>query len=509
MRCFPAIETALCGRLSFGIATCLFCLASVLQAAPLAEGAAPRPPNIVFILADDLGYGDLGCYGQKVIATPQLDRLAAEGLRFTQFYSGSTVCAPSRYVLMTGVHTGRGHIRGNGKMELRAGETTIARRLHDRGYHTAVVGKWGLGHEGSTGVPSRQGFDHFFGYLDHVHAHNFYPTFLFRDDRREPLRNVVPNEGPTGGGVATVREQYAPDLFTDDALAYLDARAKHPDQPFFLYLAYTSPHANNEAGNKGMEIPDYGDYADKSWPDPQKGTAAMITRLDRDVGRVVDRLREQGLADNTLVLFSSDNGPHREGGRDPDFFDSNGPHRGIKRDLTDGGIRVPLIAWGPGRVPAGKTTDHIAGFVDFYATALELARGDVTDPSSPTSTKPSAATPDSPDFPQPGGVSFAPTLLGRNDQKPAEPLYWEFYERGFSQAVRAGEYKAIRHADRRKLELYDVVRDPGEATDLAEERPAMARRMADLMDATHVPSPDWPQKKSAPKGKGTPAKTSR
>ena len=504
MRCFPAKATAFSG-----MAVWLLCTAPLLRADQPTVSTSPRPPNIVFILADDLGYGDLGCYGQKVIATPRLDRLAAEGLRFTQFYSGSTVCAPSRYVLMTGVHTGRGHIRGNGKMELRAGEMTIARRLHDRGYHTAVVGKWGLGHEGSTGVPSRQGFDHFFGYLDHIHAHNFYPTFLFRDDRREPLRNVVPHEGPSGGGVATVREQYAPDLFTADALAYLDSRAKHPEQPFFLYLAYTSPHANNEAGNKGMEIPDYGDYADKPWPDPQKGTAAMISRLDKDVGRVVDRLRERGLAEDTVVLFSSDNGPHREGGRDPDFFDSNGPHRGIKRDLTDGGIRVPLIAWGPGRVPAGKSTDHVAGFVDFFATALELAADERAASTTPTSAKTPSAEPDTSGFPPPGGVSFAPTLLGRSDQKPAEPLYWEFYERGFSQAVRAGEYKAIRHADGRKLELYDVVRDPGEATDLADERPAIAQRMADLMDATHVPSPDWPRKMHAPKGKAASPGASR
>lgn len=453
--------------------------------------AAPRPPNIVFILADDLGYGDLGCYGQKVITTPRLDQLAAEGLRFTHFYSGSTVCAPSRYVLMTGVHTGRGLIRGNGKLELREGERTIARRLHDGGYRTAVIGKWGLGHEGSTGVPLKQGFDHFFGYLDHVHAHNFYPSFLFRNDRRQPLRNVVPNEGPTGGGVASVREQYAPDLFTEEALKFLDARAKQEDQPFFLYLAYTSPHANNEAGNKGMEIPDWGPYVDKDWPEPQKGTAAMITRLDRDVGRVIDRLREHGLAENTLVLFSSDNGPHREGGRDPDFFDSNGPHRGIKRDLTDGGIRVPLIAWGPGRVPAGTTTDHVAGFVDFYATACELAG--LSPPDSVQDDRPIA-----------GGVSFAPTLLGKTHQLPAAPLYWEFYERGFSQAVRSGPHKGIRRGEGQPVEVYDVVSDPGEETNLAESRPDLARKLTGLMDSSHVPSRDWPKTKPAGKKKDNP-----
>jgi arylsulfatase A-like enzyme len=459
-----------------------------LTTPPRDAHSAPRPPNIVFILADDLGYGDLGCYGQKRIATPRLDRLAAEGLRFTNFYSGSTVCAPSRYVLMTGVHTGRGLIRGNGKLELREGERTIARRLQSAGYHTAVIGKWGLGHEGSTGVPSKQGFDHFFGYLNHVHAHNFYPTFLFRNDHRESLRNVVPNEGPTGGGVASVREQYAPDLFTEDALRYLDESAQQVDHPFFLCLAYTSPHANNEAGNKGMEIPDWGPYADKDWPEPQKGTAAMITRLDRDIGRVIDRLRERGLAENTIVLFSSDNGPHREGGRDPDFFDSNGPLRGIKRDLTDGGIRVPMIAWGPGRVPSGKTSDHVAGFVDIFATASELANHSTDAPGDDN--RPAAA-----------GVSFAPTLLGRDNQQPAEPLYWEFYERGFSQAIRVGPHKGIRRGADSVIEVYDVVSDPGEETNLAATQPELATKLTALIDAAHVPSPDWPKNPPAAKVK--------
>ncbi len=436
-----------------------------------------------------------------MIATPRLDRLAAEGLRFTQFYSGSTVCAPSRYVLMTGVHTGRGHIRGNGKMELRAGETTIARRLHDRGYHTAVVGKWGLGHEGSTGVPSRQGFDHFFGYLDHVHAHNFYPTFLFRDDRREPLRNVVPNEGPTGGGVATVREQYAPDLFTDDALAYLDARAKHPDQPFFLYLAYTSPHANNEAGNKGMEIPDYGDYADKPWPDPQKGTAAMITRLDRDVGRVVDRLRERRLADNTLVLFSSDNGPHREGDATPTSS-------------------TPMV-----RTAASSATSPTAAFVSRSSLGARDGsppeRQPTTSPASSTFTRPLWNSP-------PTRERLRPLRLpgNRRRRNPTNQVFPHLAESvspphcsvGATRNQRSRSTGSFTNAAFRKRFGRESTKRSGTPTAvnsscmmssaIRARRPTwrgateVARRMANLMDATTCPVPIGPKRRVLPKARG-------
>src|SRR6266508_3309124 len=289
---------------------------------------AQRRPNVVFILADDLGYCDLGCYGQKRIQTPNLDRMAKEGMRFTQFYAGSTVCAPSRCALMTGLHTGHCLIRGNARQDLRPTDVTVVRLLKGAGYTTGVVGKWGLGTEGDTGVPTKQGFDSFFGYLDQVHAHNYYPHFLIRDERRITLKNEVPATGekPIGSGVATKKVEYSHDLFAKEALDFIE---KNKERPFFLYLAFTIPHANNEAGKKGMEVPDYGIYKDNDWPEPQKGHAAMITRMDADIGRLFARLKRLGLDENTIVFFSSDNGPHKEGGADPAFNRSSGPLRGF------------------------------------------------------------------------------------------------------------------------------------------------------------------------------------
>lgn len=451
------------------------------SAVPLTAMADSRP-NIVLIVADDLGYGDLGCYGQKLVKTPRLDRLASEGMRFTDFYSGSTVCAPSRCVLMTGQHAGHAYIRGNGSLELRPQDVTMARLLQNAGYSTAVFGKWGLGHENSTGRPSRQGFDRFYGYLDHVHAHNFYPEFLFRNDQRVALGNVVPNTKPNGGGVATVRKDYAPDLIAREMLAYLD---EPRDKPFFIYWAPTIPHANNEAGQAGMEVPDLGEYADRDWPAPQKGFAAMMSRLDKDVGDLIDKLADKGLSRNTIVLFSSDNGPHREGGRDPDFTDSNGPLRGIKRDLYDGGIRVPLIAWGPGRIPASTTSGHLGAFVDVLPTVCDLAQVEA---------------------PGCNGLSLVPTLTGKPGQKVHEFLYWEFYERGFDQAVRMGNHKGVRHGRGGKIEVYDLTLDPAESRDLAAEHPDLAKRLGSAMDQAHVPSPDWPRKQPARKAAKSPAK---
>lgn len=436
-----------------------------------ADKGATERPNIILIVADDLGYGDLGCYGQSQVKTPRIDRLAAEGMRFTDFYAGSTVCAPSRCVLMTGLHSGHAYIRGNGGLELRPQDVTVARLLQQSGYATGVFGKWGLGHENSTGIPSKQGFDRFYGYLDHGHAHNFYPTFLFRDDSRVKLDNVVPNEGRTGQGVATVRREYAPDLTTREMLAWLD---EPRDRPFFLYWAPTIPHANNEAGKNGMEVPHLGEYADRDWPEPQKAFAAMMTRLDRDVGQLVDRLQEQGLAEKTILFFSSDNGPHREGGRDPDFTDSNGPLRGIKRDLYDGGIRVPLIAWGPGRVPKGATSGYVGSFADVLPTLCDLAGIEA---------------------PPVDGVSIRPTLLGQPGQKSHDYLYWEFYERGFDQAVRTDRFKGVRHGKAGPIELYDVTSDPGESKDIASQHPDVVQRIAEAMNQAHTPSPDWPQQR--------------
>jgi arylsulfatase A-like enzyme len=245
-----------------------------------AAGLAARP-NIVFILADDLGYGDLSCYGQTQFRTPNIDRLAAQGARFTNFYAGSTVCAPSRCVLMTGLHTGHCTIRGNGSVNLRPEDVTVAEVLGRAGYRTGLIGKWGLGAENSTGIPTRKGFDRFFGYLDQTHAHNYYPTFLYSDDKRVQLQNVVPKEGRMGQGVATKRIDYSPDLMTREALAFIE---NNRDRPFFLYFACTMPHANNEAGKQGMEVPGLGVFGDRPWPEPQKRLAAMITHLDNDVG---------------------------------------------------------------------------------------------------------------------------------------------------------------------------------------------------------------------------------
>lgn len=442
--------------------------------------AADQRPNILFILADDLGYGDLGCYGQKQVRTPNIDRLAKDGVRFTQFYAGSTVCAPSRCVLMTGLHTGHCLIRGNSKVNLRPEDVTVAEVLQQAGYQTGLVGKWGLGHEGSTGLPTRQGFDHYFGFLDQHHAHNYYPSFLIRGEKRMPLKNVVPGEGEYGEGVASEKVQYAPDLMIDEALQFLD---DHKQGPFFLYFASTLPHANNEAGKKGMEIPDYGQYADKDWPDPQKGLAAMISRLDRDVGRLLDRLKQHGIEENTIVFFASDNGPHREGGNDPDFFDSNGPLRGIKRDLYEGGIRVPMIVRWPGHAPAGKESDYVGYFGDFLPTAAELSG---TQPPE-----------------QIDGMSFLPSILGKDErQKQHEFLYWEFYEGQSGQAVRMGNWKAIRKPlNGDQVELYNLQDDLGEQQDVAAQHPELVHRALTLIDNAHVPSPLWQVKSARPAGR--------
>lgn len=456
---------------------------------------AAEKPNLIFILADDLGYGDLGCFGQEKIQTPRLDRMAAEGMRFTQFYAGATVCAPSRCVLMTGQDTGECWVRGNGDADsqtLRPEDVTVAEKLKDSGYATALFGKWGLGELGSTGHPNEKGFDEFFGYLNQHHAHNFYPEFLVRNSERVPLRNVTDpawhemakqmnREVHAGAGWATPdgRLDYSHDLIMDAALEWVDKQAS-TDQPFFLYLALTIPHANNEGtrgtGN-GQEVPEHGIYSDKDWPDPDKGQAAMITLMDRDVGRLLDLLDSSGASENTLVMFTSDNGHHKEGGNDPEFFDANGPLRGMKRDLTEGGIRVPTIAWWPGTVPAGQVSDHAAGFVDWMPTACELA-----------GVEPSALS---------RAISFVPALKGDAAGQDAHDfLYWEFYEKGSKQAVRFGNWKAIRQPlFDGPVEIYDLAEDLGEENDLATSRPDLVEKAKDMMEQAHVPNPNWKVRK--------------
>ena len=438
--------------------------------------AKAEKPNIIFILADDLGYGDLGCYGQQVIRTPNIDRMAAEGMIFTDHYAGSTVCAPSRCCLMTGLHTGHAYVRGNARVPLRPDDATVAERLKAAGYTTGIIGKWGLGEPETTGVPNEQGFDHWFGYLNQRHAHNYYPEYLWRNGEKVSLANEVKPVNPPGG-VATKRVQYSHDLFTADALRFV---TDNKDGPFFLYLAYTIPHANNEARNEGMEVPSYGPYANADWPDPQKGHAAMITRMDGDVGRLFARLQALNIDRNTLVFFSSDNGPHKEGGADPAFFDSNGPLRGYKRDLYEGGIRVPFIARWPGRIEAGSGSNHISAFWDILPTCCEVA---------------GVAPPEGID-----GISIVPTLLGEpQKQQKHEFLYWEFHEQGKKQAVRMGDWKGVRLNVARDpdgpIELYNLATDLGEERNVADEHPDIVREMAVIMAASHEPSEhfEWPE----------------
>ncbi|HKD35926.1 MAG TPA: arylsulfatase, partial [Pirellulales bacterium] len=436
----------------FLVAGAIFIPLVQIRGAEPQTAAKPERPNIIFILSDDLGYGEVGCYGQKLIQTPRIDQMAAEGIRFTSCYAGSTVCAPSRCSLMTGLHTGHSRIRGNGNVPLEPDDITVAKLLHSAGYATGLIGKWGLGEQGSTGVPNRQGFDSFFGYLNQVHAHNYYPDFLWRNKEKFPLRNVVEK------GVATKRVDYTPDLFAAEALKFIE---QHKSEPFFLYLAFTVPHANNEAkaaGKLGMEVPSDKPYSDRDWPQVEKNKAAMITRMDGDVGRLLDKLKSLSLDDRTIVFFSSDNGPHHEGGVDPKFFHAGGPLRGTKRDLYEGGIRIPMIARWPGHIAAGQTSDFAWAFWDFLPTAAELV---------------GAKAPVGID-----GISVAPLLLATTgnppDVHPHEYLYWEFHEGGFSQAVRLGHWKAVRPKQGRPLELYDLSTDVGETTNVASAHPDIA-----------------------------------
>lgn len=431
------------------------------MAAPLlAQG---RKPNIVLILADDLGYGDVGCYGQKEIQTPNLDRMAAEGTRFTQVYAGCTVCAPSRCALMTGLHTGHARIRGNNRNEelLRQSDFTIPEMCKAAGYRTGIFGKWGIGGLGQSGYPTKKGWDEWFGYFSQLHAHTYYPEHLLDGDREHLVR----------GNWGAVRKGYAPDLFLDRALQFID---KNKSNPFFLYFASTIPHANNELGRDtgdGIEVPEDAPYSGKSWPKLERKFAATVTRLDRDIGRIFEKLKSLGLDDNTLVLFSSDNGPHREGGHDPNFFHSSGPIRGIKRDLTEGGIRVPFIVRWPGHVPSAKVSDHAFAFWDLMPTFAEAI---------------GAPSPKNID-----GISVYPALLGR-PAKTHEYLYWEFHEGGFSQALRAGDWKLIK--SKGKTFLFDLKTDLHEDRDVAEANPAVVQRLSALMAGARTDSPDFPVK---------------
>lgn len=447
--------------------------------------------NIIFIMADDLGYGDLGCFGQKLIKTPELDRMAKEGMKFTRFYSGSTVCAPSRSVLMTGQHMGHTHVRGNAggdmmRQSLRDEDITVAEKLKESGYSTALIGKWGLGEVGQQGHPLNQGFDYFYGYLNQVHAHNFYPEFLWRNHSKHILNNVVKPAGTSAragfiGGAATKRVEYSHDLFATEALSWIE---KNKDNPFFLYLPLTIPHANNEGSRMfgdGAEVPDYGIYKNKDWPKQDKGQAAMISRMDKDVGRILNLLTKLKIAENTLVIFTSDNGPHDEAKHNPERFNPSGPLRGMKRNLTEGGIRVPTIAWWPKTIEANRVSDQPFYFGDLMATSCEIA----------SSKKPVGID----------SISFLPTLSGDlNKQDSHQYIYWEFYERTFRQAVVMKEWKLIRSGmNNSTIELYDLSRDIHEDKNLASEHPALAQRLISYMEEAHIPHPNWKTPRTAQK----------
>lgn len=449
------------------------------------ELIAAEKPNLIWIMADDLGYGELGCYGQKVISTPSLDRMAREGMRFTHFYAGATVCAPSRSVLMTGKHQGHTRVRGNAgranpsAQALRDGDTTVADVLRQAGYRTSLIGKWGLGDVGKAeiGLPRKHGFDEFYGFLSQVRAHNHFPDYLWRNEEKVFLKNDVKNIGDAGGGYATKAVEFADDLFADAAINFV---TEDQSRPFFLYWCMVVPHANNErtsALRNGAPVPDFGPYKDKDWPETDKGHAAMVSRLDGYVGRFLDKLRAQKIADKTLVIFTSDNGPHNESNHNLSRFSPSGPLRGIKRSLADGGIRVPTIAWWLKHINPGTVSDHVAYFGDWMATAADLA--DTRIPSDCDS------------------ISFVPALLGKPDeQKEHEFLYWEFHEGGFKQAALFnGRWKGIRRGGPDEaIELYDQKTDIAEKTNVATKYPDIAQLIGQYLSNARNPSPDWEPK---------------
>ncbi len=424
-------------------------------------------PNIIFIMADDLGYGDLGSYGQQRILTPQLDQMAREGTQFLQAYAGSTVCAPSRCCLMTGVHNGHARIRDNiphGTF-LHDDDITLAEVLKTAGYRTGAIGKWSLGVHGSEGKPNDQGFDDWFGHLDQDQAHFYYPHYLWDNDRVKLLR----------GNRAEQRGEYTHDLFTDRALQFIKQAGK---EPFFLYLAYTIPHWSDYPGDspESQIVPSDQPYTSKDWPQVEKNYAAMVTRMDRDVGRILAQVKNQGLDDNTIVFFTSDNGPcaseskaHR-----PSFFNSRGPFQGQKRNLYEAGIRVPMIVRWPGNVPAGRKSDQVWAFWDVMPTLAELAGA-----SAPKSTD---------------GISMAPAILGRPQTKQHDYLYWDYgHSRGnFMQAIRMGDWKGIRNAPGAELELYDLAQDAAETQNIAAKHPQIVKKIEQAMQDSFVATPAYP-----------------
>ncbi|MCF7847269.1 MAG: arylsulfatase [Kiritimatiellales bacterium] len=472
------------------------CFLAGLTVAAGAGAFAPteRKPNMIYILLDDAGYGDFGCYGQRKIETPVIDKLAREGMKFTNHYAGCTVCAPSRCALMTGYHTGHSYVRGNkemvteGQHPIPADTVTIPKVLKQAGYATGLVGKWGLGAPGTHGEPNRQGFDYFFGFNCQRRAHKHYPPTL-----NENGKTVELPYNRYGS-----RHTYVQDLFRQKGIEFI---TQNKDKPFFLYLALNTPHAELLAPRDGL----WEKYAAKGWPEtafvedtqgragddligayasqdfPNVAYATMVSRIDRDIGKLMECLKQCGIDDNTVVMFTSDNGPHQEGGCQPEFFNSNGPFSGVKRDLLDGGIRMPFIVRWPGRIKPGATSNHLSAFWDVLPTCAELAG-----------------------IPAPQGIdglSFAPTLLGKGGQRQHEYLYWEFHRSAFgkpavNQAIRRGDWKAIRRGLTKGAKppviLFNLKDDVEELSDVAKQYPDMVKKMEKLFEQARTESEIFP-----------------
>ncbi len=465
--------------------------ATLTAATLMALAVNARSPNIIYILADDLGYGDLSCLGQQKFKTPHIDSLAKEGMIFTQHYSGSTVCAPSRCSLLTGLHTGHAFVRGNaevmpeGQASMPASTRTVAHLLREAGYATGIFGKWGLGAPGSDSEPLRMGFDRFYGYNCQRMAHHYYPYFLWSDNQREMLWN---NFGLETG-------DYAPDLIQEQVLKFIE---NNRERPFFCYYALIQPHAEMFAPEEYMQkyrgkfLPETEYAGTDGGPSFRKGPygsqaeshaafAAMVGVMDDDIGELKAKLRQLGIDRETLIIFTSDNGPHVEGGHNPAYFNSSGSRRGTKRDLYEGGIRVPMIAWWPGKIRAGATTDHLSAFWDIMPTFADLA---------------GAETPKNID-----GISFLPTLLNYPGQRAHDYLYWEFHEQRGRVAIRQGRWKGVRYNvainPDSPLELYDLAADPAEANNVAAQNPEVVRSLDRLLKqarvASHTPKFNFPK----------------
>lgn len=468
-------------------------IASILLSGAAALQSEERLPNIIYIMTDDLGYGDLGSYGQKVIKTPHIDRMAEEGIRLTDHYSGHTVCRPSRLVLWTGQHVGTTGLIGNRARSLSGMEATSAGLLKSAGYITGGVGKWALGNVDdpseveNPGHPNNNGFDYWFGYLNQGNAHNFYPPFLWENKKQITLEgNVLMDDPNAKKRVSSAKVTYSHDVLTDRALAFV---REHQESPFSLHIHWTIPHANNEGGRvlgDGMEVPEYGEYESEEWPNPEKGFAAMITRMDRDVGRLLALLKELEIDEETLLIFTSDNGPHQEGGHKHEFFDSNGLLTGYKRSMHEGGIRVPFIARWPGRIEAGSESNHPSAFWDFLPTVCEIAGVE-----APADTD---------------GVSYLPTLLGKEGQKRHEYLFWASSEGDTAIGMRMGDWKLVQYREKKSKQgkkgevsaenlwrLYDLSQDIGEKTDISNDHPEVVEKMKSLLERDgliHIADPN-------------------